>query len=241
MGNDGLFQRFQLLVYPDATEWQYTDDKPNTYLREQVLNIFKQMDEMTIEELVRIGAREGNESNPRPYFRFSEKAQKVWVDWQIDLNTNVIPNEEHPIIVQHLQKYPKLMASLALFFHLLDGMRFDSVDCISEDSALMAVEWCKYLESHMRRIYGLVLNAAVAKASALGTRLKKLPDTDDWVLNGFRARDVTRKNWKSLTDSYAVETALEILIDNQWLKVKEVATSCKGGRPTKHYFINPKL
>ena len=42
MGNDGLFQRFQLLVYPDATEWQYTDDKPNTYLREQVLNIFKQ-------------------------------------------------------------------------------------------------------------------------------------------------------------------------------------------------------
>lgn len=133
------------------------------------------------------------------------------------------------------------MASLALFFHLLDGMRFDSVDCISEDSALMAVEWCKYLESHMRRIYGLVLNAAVAKASALGTRLKKLPDTDDWVLNGFRARDVTRKNWKSLTDSYAVETALEILIDNQWLKVKEVATSCKGGRPTKHYFINPKL
>ncbi|MQW93381.1 DUF3987 domain-containing protein [Acinetobacter wanghuae] len=240
-GNDGLFQRFQLLVYPDETEWQYIDQKPNVIARSELVNLFTQIDSMTLGDLSNMGAVIDQDVNSRPYFRFSETAQKIWVDWSTNLNQKVIQNEEYPIIAQHLQKYPKLMASIALIFHLLEGIRFGSVDRVSEQSALMAVEWCNYLESHARRIYGLVLNAATSKAASLGLRLKKLSYTDDWIVNGFKARDIQRKNWKSLTDLHSVEAALDILVDYHWLNVKEVFTTDRGGRPTKQFYINPKI
>lgn len=156
------------------------------------------------------------------------------MEWQINLNQNVLPHEEHSIIAQHLQKYPKLVASLALIFHLIEGL-------ISEQSISMALEWCKYLESHTRRIYGLVLDASTSKAASLAKRLKRLSEDHDWIVHGFKARDIHRKNWKSLTDIQSVETALDILVDYHWLAVREIATTLKGGRPTQHYMINPKV
>ncbi len=63
------------------------------------------------------------------------------------------------------------MASLALIFHLIDGIKFGSVGDISERSAQMAIEWCDYLESHARRIYGLVLDAAWVKAGTVSSEV----------------------------------------------------------------------
>lgn len=241
MGNDGLFQRFQMLVYPDATEWKYKDQLPNKEARKEVCDYFKQVDELTAELLIKMGAHPIDDFNSRPYYRFSESAQTLFVDWTTKLHKEKIENEEHSIIVQHLQKYPKLMASLALIFHIIDGIKFGSVGDISLQSAEMAIEWCEYLESHARRIYGLILNAVYTKASVLGKKLKQLNEQHGWYLNGFKARDIHRKNWKSLTDIESVENALELLIDKNWLSVEEIPTTGKGGRPTQLYRINPKI
>lgn len=241
MGNDGLFQRFQMIVYPDPTLWQYKDRLPNIEARNDVFNLFKDIDELCPSSLVKMGAYPKDDVNPRPYFRFSASAQKIFVEWTTKLHTEKIKNEEHPILVQHLQKYPKLMASLALIFHLIDGFKFGTVGDISSQSIEMALEWCEYLESHARRIYGLVLNAVTAQASLLGTRLQKLDEQHDWRSNGFKARDIHRKNWKSLTDIQSIESALELLVDKDWLSIEEITTTDKGGRPTQIYTINPKI
>ncbi|MCP0916747.1 YfjI family protein [Acinetobacter indicus] len=241
MGNDGLFQRFQVLVYPDATEWQYVDRIPNKLARNEVFELFKQVDEMDEYSLVKMGANPTDDYNTRPYFRFGQKAQELYIKWTTDLHKNKIENEEHSIIAQHLQKYPKLMTSLALIFHIIDGIKFGSVGDISEQSADMAIQWCEYLESHARRIYGLVLDAATIKASSIGQKLLKLNAEHDWRMKGFKAREVHRKNWKGLTDIESVENALELLVDNNWLVLEEIEPTVKGGRPSKRYWINPRI
>lgn len=241
MGNDGLFQRFQVLVYPDATEWKYVDRIPNKLARNEVFELFKQVDEMDEYSLVKMGANPTDDYNTRPFFRFGQKAQELYVKWTTDLHKNKVENEEHSIIAQHLQKYPKLMTSLALIFHIIDGVKFGTVGDISEQSAEMAIQWCEYLESHARRIYGLVLDAATIKASSIGQKLLKLDAGHDWRIKGFKAREIHRKNWKGLTDIESVENALELLVDNNWIVLEEIEPTVKGGRPSKQYWINPKI
>lgn len=241
MGNDGLFQRFQVLVYPDATEWEYVDRIPNKLARNEVFELFKQVDEMDEYSLVKMGANPTDDYNTRPFFRFGQKAQELYVKWTTDLHKNKVENEEHSVIAQHLQKYPKLMTSLALIFHIIDGVKFGTVGDISEQSADMAIQWCEYLESHARRIYGLVLDAATIKASSIGQKLLKLDAGHDWRIKGFKAREIHRKNWKGLTDIESVENALELLVDNNWLVLEEIEPTVKGGRPSKQYWINPKI
>ena len=241
LGNDGLFQRFQMLVYPDPTQWKYVDQTPNKEARNEVYLFFKQIDDLDSTALEHMGAYPADKHNARPYFRFGEKAQVLFEQWTTRLHIEKVENEEHSIIAQHLQKYPKLMASLALIFHLIDGIKFGSVGDISEQSVQMAIEWCDYLESHARRIYGLVLDAASVKAGTVCQRLLRLKDDDDWRTKGFKARDVHRKSWKGLTDIESVENALELLADHGWLHIEEVSTTDKGGRPSKCYWINPKI
>ena len=58
--NDGMIQRFQLLVYPDEPKsWQLVDEKPNKTARDQAYSVFKTLAEM---DFLALGAmQEGSE------------------------------------------------------------------------------------------------------------------------------------------------------------------------------------
>ena len=242
MGNDGLLQRFQLLIYPDLAQWQYADIKSDKDAKEAVFNLFKQLDELNEYELTKLGANPSDDFNTRPYFRFTAEAQKAYKAWSTQLNSQTIPNEEHTIIQEHLSKFGKLMPTLALIFHLIDSVQLGvSVGGVSLNCVEMAIKWCDYLESHARRIYGMVLHSATFKASALAIKLKKLNNNESWRTDGFSARDVHRKNWKGLTELNAVNEALELLVDYGWLNEQEIESTVRGGRPSKRYLINPKI
>lgn len=241
LGNDGLIQRFQLLVYPDIENWEYVDREPDIDARNAVDSIFESMDKLNEVSLCSIGANSSDNYNKGPYFIFSDEAQKLFIEWMTSLHTKKIQNEDHQIIQEHLSKYPKLMAGLALLFHIIDGINLGAIGGVSKRATEMAIEWCDYLESHARRIYGLVLYSSKNKASTLANKLIKLPESDKWRTDGFSARDVFRKSWKSLTDIQHVYEALDILKEECWLHVEEVEATAKGGRPTKRYWINPKI
>ncbi len=238
--NDGLLQRFQLLVYPDINKWEYKDEYPNREVRNSIYSLFKALDELTAEDLVQMGAYPIDEVNYRPYFKFTEEAQAAFIEWTSYLHNEVIPNEEHSIIGQHLEKYAKLMPALALTFHLIDCIQIGLVGLVSLRCVEMAIEWCDYLESHARRIYGLVLQSSTIRAATLSQKFLKLAEDNDWVLNGFSAREIQRKNWKGLTTPESVSDALDILVGNDWLAVEEIESTTRGGRPSKRYWINPK-
>ncbi|WP_180080735.1 MULTISPECIES: YfjI family protein [unclassified Acinetobacter] len=241
LGNDGLIQRFQLIVYPDVESWEYVDRIPNKDARNAVYSIFESMDELNEVSLHDIGAYTSDNYNKKPYFVFSDEAQNIFREWMTLLHKEKIPREEHPIIQEHLSKYPKLLAGLALLFHVIDGINLGSVGGVSKSAIEMAIEWCEYLESHARRIYGLVLHSSNFRASTLANKLKKLPESDKWRTDGFSARELFRKNWKSLTDMQNIYEAVDILNDACWVHVEEIEATVKGGRPTKRYWINPKI
>jgi len=77
LGNDGLLQRFQMLVYPDPIEWQYRDRHPNKEAFKAVLEIFSRLKES---DFIELGAHPIDEYNKRPYFRFTLDAQAFYVD-----------------------------------------------------------------------------------------------------------------------------------------------------------------
>lgn len=241
-GNDGLLQRFQLLVYPDAPTWKYEDRYPNKDARSAVYELFEAIDSLKPSDLVKMGANPADQYNDRPYFRFSESAQELFINWFTELNAEKIANEEHAIIQEHLSKYGKLMPALALIFHIIDGVNFGNVGAVSKASAEMAIQWCEYLEKHARRIYGLVLNSSELRASTLALKLQQLPANHEWLSSeGVTASQILRKNWKHLTTIEGVYDALDVLTDKNWLRLEEVEPSAKGGRPKKRFLINKKI
>ena len=252
LGNDGLIQRFQLMVYPDPIKWSFVDRTPNKLARDVVYAMFAQIDRLTDWDLERMGARPADTFNKRPYFRFGEPAYQFYQQWATQLETVKIADEEHTIIAEHLSKYNKLMPALALLFHVIDGLEMGEVGDVSLRAAEMASEWCEYLESHARRVYSLVIQNSQRAAATLAQKFvpmgknrtdktDKTPTDADWLANGFTARQVVRRNWKGLTNAENVQNALEILIEDHWIRMEEIPSTVYGGRPTQRYWINPKI
>jgi Protein of unknown function (DUF3987) len=151
LGNNGLLQRFQLLVYPDPIEWEYRDQIPDERARKRVDLIF---DRLGAFDATTWGASPKRHGIKFPYFFFDDAAQEVYIAWITALHKK-IEAESNPLIKQHLTKYDKLFPALALVFHMI-GMALDTgrQPEISEANARRAAAWCDFLEQHARRCYG---------------------------------------------------------------------------------------
>jgi hypothetical protein len=84
-----------------------------------------------------------------------------------------IPNEDEPIIRQHLAKFDKLFPAMALVFHLVDCAAHGACGPVTEEAALRAAAWCEYLEAHARRCYGLLKDNGLRAAQALAAKLER--------------------------------------------------------------------
>jgi len=249
LGNDGLMQRFQMMVYPDplprAKEKDIAVDKDS---RDAAYALFESVDNLYTDSLVNYGANAPNEFYKRPYFRFDNNAYPVFMAWYDNLKVKA-DEAEHDVITQHLLKYGRLIPALALIFHLVDCIELGKrLGGVSLNALNAAIAWGDMLETHMLRVYSCITDNSHLKASLLSKKIldmMKKPsdktDKTDWVSHGFTARSLKRKNWKGLTDDNAVQTALDVLIELEWLNYKQVDSTGQGGRPTERYWINPNL
>lgn len=234
-GNDGMMQRFQLAVYPDEPDtWQLIDDHPNTTEKTRAYDLLKVLADA---DFTQWGAEQG-EYDQFPSMRFSEQGQTVFNDWLTELHTRKLATEDNPLICEHLGKYRSLMPSLALIIHLIDVADGASPAPISEHAAMMAAAWCDYLESHARRIYGMIQSPEREAAATLAEHIKagKLD-------NPFTVKHVYDKGWYMLKERVEVEAACHVLEDEYWLICeKPRLSSNKGGRPKlAEYWINPAV
>lgn len=233
LANDGMLQRFQVLVFPDHRDWEWRDRIPAKEARDRAFSVFEALAEFDPEAW---GAAPADDFAKFPHFRFDEEAQEIFVEWSGDLHRAKLPAEDHPIIAQHLAKYDKLFPALALIMHLVDCAATGRRGPVTAEAALRAAAWCEYLETHARRCYGLLIDDGLRAAQALADKVRqgKLQD-------GFTARDVRRNQWRSLTTDDAVQAALDWLEDEDWLRTEEVGGTGPGtGRRTFRYLINPK-
>ena len=230
--NDGLFQRFQILVYPDITSWSYIDKLPDKDAENRAFRLIKKLNDM---DFIKDAGAILEEGNKIPYLRFSTDGQELFKDWISDLEGRLRNNDEPPAIQEHLGKYRSLMPSMALIHHLLDVADGKAHGPVSLASAQLAAASCDYLESHARRIYYLAGNIAQRAAGNLSKKIK-LGTLND----GFTARDVQRKGWSILTEKEVVNFALIELAEAGWLKSKKQAPP-QGGKTKDVFYINPMV
>ncbi len=89
--NDGLIQRFQLMVWPDTEHgWEYVDRAPDAPSEALAAVVFRKLVELDAEHPMR--------------FRFAPDAQELFIEWLAELEKKVRGDELHPALTSHLSK-----------------------------------------------------------------------------------------------------------------------------------------
>jgi hypothetical protein len=227
VGDDGLIQRFQLLVWPDISgEWHNIDEWPNSEARQKAYAVFGQLDANTAADL---DATCDEYLGGIPYLRLDPETQALFTEWRTELECRLRCGEEHPAIEAHHAKYRSLVPSLALLIHLADA----GGNPVGIKALERACAWARYLESHARRVYSRGLAADYIAARALAAKILK-----EELTHEFSLRDVYRHQWIALTTREDAAKAADVLVDLQW--VREVKEDT-GGRPSLKFVVNPRI
>jgi putative DNA primase/helicase len=230
-GDDGLIQRFGLLVWPDTGgDWQNVDRWPDSTAKKEAHRVYDYLDKL---DPATVGALQDTDHDGEPegipYLRFDDDALGLFLEWRTDLEARLRGGDLHPALESHLAKYRKLVPSLALTLHLA----CNGTGPVSERATLQALAWAEYLETHARRAYGSVSMPEVATAKAILSRIRKGD-----LKREFSSREVWRPGWAMLTDSEQVADALRLLVDFDWLTT--TTRTDTGGRPATIYTVNPR-
>ncbi len=211
-GDDGLLQRFQMTVWPDAPKtWKNIDRLPDNQAKSHAYEIFECLDRLVIDH-------HRLEEGEIPALRFSLEGQEIFNAWRTELELRLRKGDLLPALESHLAKYRSLMPSIALIFYTVEALsKGQPIASVSGEAASQAVAWCNYLETHAKRLYSSAKDPAMEAARALLDRIKK-GDLQD----GFAARDVYRKQWSHLNSSELVHQGTKILVDFGWVKEESI-------------------
>jgi hypothetical protein len=214
--NDGLVQRLQLAIWPDAVgSWRWIDRKPGLVAKLTYEETFKRLHRLGLDHLI---------------LRFSEEAQFLFREWMVDLQTKARGNTLSSIVESHMLKLPKTIASLALLFEVIE----DGRDAVGKAATERALRWSPYLQSHAKRLYAAADVMTENGAKLIVERRSQLPSP-------FTARDVQRKGWAGLADRDLVQTAIETLIATHHCRAVSPQRGVFGRSRSEEHYWNPAL
>jgi hypothetical protein len=230
-GDDGLLQRFQLLVWPDPSpSWRRVDRWPDTVAKNRAHEVFKRLDSLDPQDF---GAS-GEDEEGILAVRFTEDVQEIFDKWRDELEDRLRTAELPPALESHLAKYRSLMPSLALIFQVIEYVDGTGEGgAVERRAALQAAAWCEFLETHAKRLYSSAETPAMEGARALLDRFRK-GDVSD----GDSTRSVYRRHWSKLSTPEEVSSACSVLEEFGWLRIEAVKTS---GRTTTRLRLHPTL
>ena len=225
--DDGLFQRFQILVWPDPPrDWRLIDRPPNSAALGATEKIFTDLANLSADDPVRM--------------RFDPEAQLLFYEWLSELENKIRRDSGLPApFVAHLAKYRSLMPSLAGLFELADLANEGAVHSealISLGHAQQAAALCDYLESHARRVYACVISPECKAARELARHIQRGD-----LAQAFATRCVYLKGWTGLDTAERVRGALYLLEDAGWLRRTESPPLPSGGRPSELWEVSPRV
>ena len=168
-GDDGLIQRFGLLVWPDQSPaWEHVDRYPLSEAREQAWRTFDSFDSL---DPGAVGAHPISEYGGIPVLRLDAEAQDLFLEWRKGLERRLrSPDSEMtPALESHFAKYRKLVPSLALINHLADVGHGP----VGREAMARALGLATYLETHATRAYGAGPEAETAAAKAILSHIRK--------------------------------------------------------------------
>jgi putative DNA primase/helicase len=219
-GDDGLMQRFQLLVWPDVQpNWKEIDRVPDSRTEGRVERILDRLLQISPDDPFRA--------------RFSAAAQERFGAWRREVEQKIRGGDLEPAVESHLAKGRSLLPKLALLFHLAEGGGQEEIALVEADRA---GRFCAYLESHTRRVYGCMASRPLQVAAALGQKLRQ-----GKLSNGFRVSDVYLQGWPGLDTEERARVALRVLVDAGWVRLRRVAVDGEIGGAGEQYMVNPRI
>jgi putative DNA primase/helicase len=227
VGDDGLIQRFGLMVYPDKQDEnciKFVDQSPNLSAQVEMESLFEFISEATPEDFL----AEQGEYDSTPFLRLDPEAYELFKEWNISNEKRILGGELHPALESHLSKYNKQLLGLALICHIASGGK-GAVSAIAMDQALA---WLEYLEPHAHRIFFAVSSVKTDAAKILLKRIDKAELED-----GFTVREVYRKGWAFMSTQEEAQGVINLLVEHGYLKA---TPSQSAGRSTTKYLINPR-
>ncbi len=215
-GNDGLLQRFQILIWPDPLKgYTHIDRVPDKAAVDSALGIFRWLESIRNQEWTDLKSKSGI-----PGLNLSPAAQKLFDSWITNLEQRLRGEDlEGTPLESHLAKYRSLMPSLALIFHLIEMAGSNPIGepgAVSAQAVQMAIEWCTYLEAHANRVYSLNEQSDMLSASILLDHIRKGD-----VKDGCSPRDIYRNGWKFLKSPEETKAALLVLDEYGWLSFQK--------------------
>jgi hypothetical protein len=224
--NDGLLQRFQLLVWPDPMcNFQLVDRPPNKTAIDKYHQAMLALPKLT-EQPFPSATRLPNDSQ---LLHFTATAQQVFNSWYVQNEKMITSGGLDSARQSHFAKYRSLIPALALLFHLLEA----HTGPVCEDCLYRAISFAKYLKKHADRIYASVTGQDHAAIRGLAERLLK-----GQLQDGFTCRTVHQKGWAGLSTKEQAHNAIEALVEYNWLVETD---SRSAGRPTVKYTLNPNV
>ncbi|MDW2032967.1 DUF3987 domain-containing protein [Vibrio sp. 665] len=213
--DDGLFERFQLCVYPEMSQCTYRDESPNEKAIDELYSVFHKL--VTLAE------------SEQEICEFEEDAQLIWNDWSIQ-HSNSLKNisEEWQAMKG---KHPALLAKLALIFHLVEeaekctGNVFSFSKVVRKHHLERGMDWMKYLELHLQKM--MMLGTPEVAQNAAHSLLKNLSK----FKGTFTKQQLAQKGWRCLKTPEDREKAISALVSRGY--IQEVA------QPNKHFVIHP--
>jgi len=164
--------------------------------------------------------------------RFSVAAQELFSAWRKGLEQK-IRGDLPPALESHLAKSRSLLPKLALIFHLAENGKKEEIPLIEAERA---AQFCAYLESHARRVYGCVASRPLQLAARLGEKLRR-----GRLANGFRIGDVYLQGWPGLDTVERAREAIRVLVDSGWIRPSSDRMGGRGGASSEQYIVNPTI
>lgn len=218
---DGLIQRFGLMVSMPESEYSDRDQAPDAEVFGCIGRFGKAISVIGVESPIEVP--------------LSSLARSLFTQWERENHALATHFSTRSSLKAHITKYPSLVCGLSGLFHLVQT--FDQTGSlgalgeISEEAMGWAAEWIEsvYLP-HAKFIYER--NSAQTAAEKLTIRIKAGNVTD-----GITVRALERHGWEGLSNRNLVHGALEELEDLGWLRVEKIQKD--RGRPSEIIRINP--
>jgi hypothetical protein len=218
--DDGLFERLQLMVYPE-TQGEYLNIATNEEAKKTMFEVINR-----IHQLV-------DKSPEQITFRFDDHAQTLYDECCV-LTYNRMKEAEENNDKHHktaLGKQNGLLAKLALVFQLI----LDSeTNIITVEALDFAIKWVEYLDSHQQKIYALIKSKTHKSSNSLLNKLPNLPEK-------FTVTEFSTNDWQYLKTKKQKQDALNHLTEKGYLYPQYVKSGSKGGRPKVIYHKHPSL
>ena len=228
--DDGLLQRFQLMVWPELQEeWENVDRFPDTGAKNAAFEVYRRLDELLPESL----SAEIVDDQP-PGLRFAPDAQELFNEFRDRLERRVRGSDEAaPSFESHMSKYRSLMPSLALIFHLIDVVGGQGQGPVNLEATRLAAKWCDYLERHARKVYAAELYPNLTAAHLLAGKIRAGAIVDE-----MNVRDIYRPQWSGLATPEAVCDGIRLLERCNMARIVQKDT---GGRQADVIQLHPSL